>query len=243
MADEASHRVLRTTELLELILLQLPIQDLLVDAQRVSRTWKAVIDSSPALQQALFFQASPTTPPTPQPVSFNPLLQKAFPHWFRPSPDCCRGAKVAASLPWASSPDSRAAFMRADSCWRRMLPCQPAKRVLEVVGKSNTSRGIFESNGTARFDDAIRMGRLYDFGFQVLRQYVSTIWIQWDETHGEEGDKMTIFTQHSWFKSRSDTPPDVGDHLRSEAHEDLVINRLLAAGNFVTRQHRCVQAA
>lgn len=48
-------QVLSTTELLEMILLHLLMKDLLL-AQRVSVKWKAVIDESPDLQNALFFR-------------------------------------------------------------------------------------------------------------------------------------------------------------------------------------------
>lgn len=48
-------RVLCTTELLEMILLHLPLKDLLL-AQRVSTKWRAIINDSPDLQKALFFR-------------------------------------------------------------------------------------------------------------------------------------------------------------------------------------------
>ncbi|KAF9877501.1 F-box domain-containing protein [Colletotrichum karsti] len=43
-------------ELLESILIHLDMTTLLVSAQRVSKAWKALIDASPAVQQALFFK-------------------------------------------------------------------------------------------------------------------------------------------------------------------------------------------
>src|ERR1700712_940845 len=49
----ASDRVLATTELLELILLKLPMRDLLL-AQRVSSRFKRVIDNSRPIQRSLF---------------------------------------------------------------------------------------------------------------------------------------------------------------------------------------------
>ncbi|KAJ9649667.1 hypothetical protein H2199_000446 [Coniosporium tulheliwenetii] len=55
----AQDRVLGTTELHELILLHLPIQDLLLRVQRVSRAWRDLIAGSPALQFALFLRAEP----------------------------------------------------------------------------------------------------------------------------------------------------------------------------------------
>jgi hypothetical protein len=48
--------------LAEKILLHMRIKDLLVNAQRVSKQWKAVIDSSTRLQQALFFKPLPGGP-------------------------------------------------------------------------------------------------------------------------------------------------------------------------------------
>lgn len=54
----ASLHVLGTTELLETILLGLPMQDLLLD-QRVCRSWRALITSSIRLQQALFLEPVP----------------------------------------------------------------------------------------------------------------------------------------------------------------------------------------
>ncbi|KAI7234311.1 hypothetical protein KC330_g4906 [Hortaea werneckii] len=59
------------SELLEHILLQLPMRDLLL-AQRVSRRFKAVIDSSDKIQQALFFK--PAVLPSTNVPRINPLL-------------------------------------------------------------------------------------------------------------------------------------------------------------------------
>ncbi|UNI23878.1 hypothetical protein JDV02_009670 [Purpureocillium takamizusanense] len=51
----AMRRVFETSELLELILVRVDMQTLLVSAQRASRTWHALIETSPALQRRLFF--------------------------------------------------------------------------------------------------------------------------------------------------------------------------------------------
>jgi hypothetical protein len=50
-------RVLGTTELLEQVLLKLPLRDTLL-AQNVCRRWKAVIETSPALQQKLWLKSA-----------------------------------------------------------------------------------------------------------------------------------------------------------------------------------------
>ncbi|KAK3618730.1 hypothetical protein LTR56_024471 [Elasticomyces elasticus] len=52
----AASQVLDLPELFEAIVLQLPMRDLLF-AQRVSKTWRANLDASPAVQKALFFTA------------------------------------------------------------------------------------------------------------------------------------------------------------------------------------------
>jgi hypothetical protein len=53
----ALNQVLETPEILESILLHLPLRDLLVTAQRINHAWNNLIVSSPAIQEALFFQA------------------------------------------------------------------------------------------------------------------------------------------------------------------------------------------
>jgi hypothetical protein len=54
--------VFGTPELLEMILLGLPIRHILASAERVCRSWKATIDGSIKLQRALFFQPLPYGP-------------------------------------------------------------------------------------------------------------------------------------------------------------------------------------
>ncbi|KAJ6114897.1 hypothetical protein N7486_000675 [Penicillium sp. IBT 16267x] len=58
--EQPQTNVLSTPELLEIILLHLDTRTLLVSAQRVCQTWTVLIQTSPAIQQALFFQ--PFTP-------------------------------------------------------------------------------------------------------------------------------------------------------------------------------------
>ncbi|PLB46530.1 hypothetical protein P170DRAFT_511278 [Aspergillus steynii IBT 23096] len=62
MQEQPQTKVLITPELLEIILLHLDTRTLLVSAQRVCRTWTALIQTSPAIQQALFFQQTARNP-------------------------------------------------------------------------------------------------------------------------------------------------------------------------------------
>ncbi|KAJ5820453.1 hypothetical protein N7474_006044 [Penicillium riverlandense] len=58
--EQPQTKVLTTPELLQIILLHLDNRTLLVSAQRVCQTWTVLIQRSPVIQQALFFQ--PFTP-------------------------------------------------------------------------------------------------------------------------------------------------------------------------------------
>lgn len=57
--SSAGERISDIVEVLEQILLDVPIKDLLVNAHRVNKTWVAVIKGSTKLQQALFFEPVP----------------------------------------------------------------------------------------------------------------------------------------------------------------------------------------
>lgn len=74
-SNTAGGRVCGTPELLEMILLQLPMKDVLL-AQCVTRQFKRVTTGSGALQQKLFFKAIPGLSPD-TPISLNSMLTKA----------------------------------------------------------------------------------------------------------------------------------------------------------------------
>ena len=69
----AGMRLIRVTELLELILHYLPMKDLLL-AQRVSLRFKEVIDTSVQLQRQLFFVPAPIDGVNMDEIIMNPLL-------------------------------------------------------------------------------------------------------------------------------------------------------------------------
>lgn len=117
-------------ELAEKILLNLPIKELLANAQRVCKSWHTIIEHSPRLQQALFF--------SPLPGGLLKLLflgsgRKAL-RWTE-DPSDHRYHKVLANPfnkylrelgVYSGNIDKRKeAFLREDASWRRMLVCQP----------------------------------------------------------------------------------------------------------------------
>ena len=63
-ADSASHAALALPELLERIILELPVRDILTSATRVSGTWQATINSSQTIRQKLFLPYKYTAPTT-----------------------------------------------------------------------------------------------------------------------------------------------------------------------------------
>jgi hypothetical protein len=101
----AMEAVFATTELHEAILLCLDMQTLLISALRVNRKWNRVIQQSPRLQRALYFQPiavfqadSATSERT-----CNPLLAKKFgPHFFNSVNETyyVREANSFYALPW-----------------------------------------------------------------------------------------------------------------------------------------------
>lgn len=86
MAAPSTPLPLVATELLEQILINLPLRDLLL-CQRVCKKWEALVSTSPTLQTRLYFRApaGPKSSEThPSSYTFNPLLEAAFPFLFKP---------------------------------------------------------------------------------------------------------------------------------------------------------------
>jgi hypothetical protein len=227
MGKRPIHEVLLTTELLEAILLSLSPQDLLVNAQRVSHIWKRVIASSILLQQRLFFQSSIRKLPV-----LNPLLEKAFPSWFRKLAEyeTLRGPKLIADIRQGQGPDTRRAITRFNASWRRMLPCHPPKTILKWRGKSEVR---FEILGEKNFLDGVRMGILYDIGIDACLDPLGSFWFKWDmpgdialSKYRIAGEKLNFEQRLRVFTSRRELGraivhdcPEIKEEFRSEAYE------------------------
>ncbi|KAJ7763375.1 hypothetical protein B0H16DRAFT_1311113 [Mycena metata] len=197
--------VLATPELLELILVRLPMRDLLVTASRVSKMWNAVT-RTPPLQRALFFL--PDIEPT-SPLMRNPLLMAMFPPFFAPEdPEdgWPGGAPFIMKMPWASAPD---AFRRANASWRQMLVVQPPARTLIVANSYSTPAGTFESQGKMEVDDGLRMGALYDFLLPRVDYLGTWFCMRWPGCGdvGPEGE-LTLKTMDMARATRYKSPID-----------------------------------
>lgn len=244
MAEQPAYtRVLETAEFLELILFHLPMQDLLVTAQLVSRTWKAAVDSSPTLQAALFFRPLPTTavrnPDDNQadpPITFNPLLKKVFTPWFRADRKVHRGGgpKVMKTMSWTSDPSTRNAVLRSTATWRRMFPTQPPKTSLELLGKKCINSGYYEVNGFLNrpLPEGIKMGLLYDLGYTAMRVHYSGFAIDWAPSPVPVQEGTGTGTQHvskrivmntDHYSKLHEQSILLGDEWKSEAHEEVFL--------------------
>jgi hypothetical protein len=107
-----AHKVLNTTELLEAILVELPIRDLLF-SQRVCRTFKDTIANSIRLQQALFLAAEPSITEAAQlrlhQLTINPLFDGPYQngrlkHSFVLDDGSLRLCQVRIGAFWSASP-------------------------------------------------------------------------------------------------------------------------------------------
>lgn len=155
------HRIWDIPEVVENILLFLPMRDLLLD-QRVCTRWQNVIQAAPRLQQALFFR----------PVSnlsvgkdgriereSNSILEATFPAWFPKL--LVYGEHRIADSPWATKL-TRLAILRRDASWRRMFTAQPPLTVWEEAhGKISLGEHSLHT-GSMEVREGVRMGLVYD---------------------------------------------------------------------------------
>lgn len=178
--SSAVPRVFATPELLECILIYLPLESLL-QAQLTSRSFNALIRTSPTLSQLLFLHPNPPSAAW----HLNPLLRQHFPPFFFIGDfDLCTGTTISSFrfMKWTHNASSRSAFLRKEASWRNMLVVQPPPAILLV------SRGTYHVNpetGSYRMYDAtyeepgeevanvpfergVTMGMIYDIVLSFL---------------------------------------------------------------------------
>lgn len=111
-------RFLGIPELLEVVLLQLDNRTLLTSANRVSRDWNELIQTSPQIQQKLFFRPAadaPTKDGADRPsILLNPLLHQ---HISKMLYEDTMGSPSAAD----DDMQARAVYRCANASWRKML--------------------------------------------------------------------------------------------------------------------------
>ncbi|KAJ7244134.1 hypothetical protein B0H12DRAFT_1236182 [Mycena haematopus] len=212
--------VLSTPELLEKILVHLPIRTLLVTAPLVSKTWHAAT-LSPTLQRALFFAPDPSASPSTR--VHNPLLVETFPPFFA-FPEGNRtawpGMDAIEAPPWSQAP---AAFQRADASWRRMLVAQPPPQSMLITQDYSAALGVFERRAVlGDLSDSLRMGLLYDLTVSLIKERFRVHW-RGDTTLEAEAEADPILLELSAAHSCMDEPRALDDQFRSNGEQRVEI--------------------
>jgi hypothetical protein len=237
VALAAKDRVLETPEILEGILLKLPIRDLLVTAERVSKEWHIIIQSSPAIQEILFFR--PRSRKSDEEQSFNPLLQASFAPWFKNHDETSTRWGSGLSfhdLDWNSSDFKRHAYARKDASWRKMLPVQPAVKQLDVVSRRHAMGGDRECCGESHFKDGVRMGTLYDMAQDHVKRPITRVGVKWviEENSGflsvlsnslglgKEKCRVVMTINHT-VQCCDDVPDQLGPEFKSLGYEEVKV--------------------
>ncbi|PMD32557.1 hypothetical protein L207DRAFT_518480 [Hyaloscypha variabilis F] len=162
--SSASERAFSIPEVLEAILLNCQPRYLLVDAQRVNRTWHSTVRCSPALQRSLFFEICPRN--DNREPEFNPLVSAAFPPFFKHNPDVEDDAKWTqeslSRMDWNSSLLKRDAYSRKEASWRQMLVLQPPIMEVDIFKSWSSMTGMGKIRGRIMIPDGLKMGLLYD---------------------------------------------------------------------------------
>ncbi|KAK5169447.1 uncharacterized protein LTR77_005423 [Saxophila tyrrhenica] len=151
----ACHKVFDIAELAEAIFLELPIRDQLCGVQQTCQQWKAIIDNSVQLQEALFFK-----PVAGPPIVFQKYRGAGewYSEWLKPNPKCLNVA---------------------GATWRKSLVTQPPIANLYVYVSSSiilehpdnyaiqASRDCWNATG-------LTLGDVLDFEPQSERQLANT---------------------------------------------------------------------
>jgi len=232
MEQQALAMVLATPELVEAVLVYLPLRDLFA-CQCTNHFWQAIINDSPILQQHLFFQPMLQQTPEKQQPRFNRLLSSLFPAlfysrggerryacvndikadpWFQ---ECFAGAPKLDEDDWFSFVENehRAAVLRPEASWRRMFPVQPPARITSLKLSSSTcQKGTYHCFG--EIDDekqkiGATMGLIYDVVVEALDNNTDSsfdiCWYMYKESWGRRAETKNEISIA--FKAESWYPP------------------------------------
>ncbi|PYI11377.1 hypothetical protein BO78DRAFT_413846 [Aspergillus sclerotiicarbonarius CBS 121057] len=162
---------LSTPELLEMILLQLDLRTLLASAQRVCRAWNGLIQESSFIQEALFLKPIKKRDSNPIERTLNPLLSETFPAIFQQNETIFPRNKeefTLTNLDMIKKPEKKAAYLRPEASWRRMLIQQPPAFEIGIFRWWGNPFGygfryeIQQLKDAPRWHDGIRMERLFE---------------------------------------------------------------------------------
>jgi hypothetical protein len=220
MASSAVQATFSSPELLEVILMNLPMQDLLVNGLRINRTWNATISTSPTLQQHLFFAPTVQSLNDEPKWTKNPLLTEKFPTWFNDirmtkrffidvntlqdaidifhytdnaGPYKSYSFTDIGTLARADLGARSEVYCRPEASWRRMLVTQPPVKLLKIVTASNVRKRWGRKREMKEFGNkgGLRMGFVYDFVIEEIHSSYARFGLQWNMFDVEE-DKEAV---------------------------------------------------
>ena len=223
----AREKVLALPETFTEILLSLPRRDLLINAALVSQSWFTTINTSAPIQQYLFLISRQTVVSEGQ--EFNPLLEKAFPSWFKDTPERKRGRGAEfRTLEWNESLQKMEAYRRKGASWRKMVPVQPAPCRLEVV-KHTLRRHLMFGNekeeGWVKLKGGVTMGVIYDLTQEWARRPISSFEVVWGRSESDAGtgaESVVRLVLHHTTQV-SGMKDDVGEEFESLGKEAVAI--------------------
>ena len=129
----------------------------------MSHLFRDSIKRSPLLQENLFFR--PTQANSNALAELNPLLQAAFPVWFR-NEDSEKGLsfidEIFSTLDLSKDEEKGAAYVREEASWRNMLVIQPPVKALHVQWQLSSMGETSKKKQEREFDQGVRMDVLYD---------------------------------------------------------------------------------
>ena len=171
-----------TQELLEMLLVHLPIRDILLRAPLVSKHWKATIDTSPTLQHALFFRPVPG-----KTLRLYDSIRNPYVSFWAEKEDAEHihtvfanpfylGLKKRSQQQEEVTGRQRTALDRPEASWRRMRIVQPEVEVTALsypIGDVRPDVRSWETKDVKMVDLSVRS----ENGAVVFRQFLgSPLW-------------------------------------------------------------------
>ncbi|KAI8966325.1 hypothetical protein F5Y11DRAFT_189655 [Daldinia sp. FL1419] len=210
----AQDRVLHVTELLEGILSFLSMHDILINAQRVSKRWRDVIETSPEVRKAIFLFPSSTSLFDKEVYSKNRKILYVFPQLFSVHLD--RDVSFH-NKPWGFMDlmsDTKFHFpsglkerwLTNNASWRNMYVSQPPIEKIYWHIQNQTDRRVSMPGivVTFEFPGGLRMGDYYDLIIGTKGAHR----VLWPQVEGKGvPESSDADNQYQWFtlqRSRAD---------------------------------------
>ena len=208
----------------------------------MSRGFREIIISSPALSGALFFRHK--TYKSAREQQFNPLLQDAFPEWLEdPRTDyyspwrCPSTSNSFFASVWNSSDKMRIAFPRKEASWRRMFVVQPPAVTLDLETNLACDGGCTGKTQRFTFDEGLKMGLLYDLVYSYFaRTSACSFRIMWRSNNRKLLMDGEIGIYQVWepklilnetLQCDVSACPEINNEFESQGHEAEQVDLIL----------------